>query len=320
MRKDRNQFTNINVILTILCSLLLAVWGGGGGGDAYGNAGGEDIAGTWTWSSMITEDSCHTPGEINVFDVTVTQNGNQVTFTNNEDGSTASGSITGNSITIGGSGTTDNGVVYDFTYSLTVSSDGETLSGTGSSTQSGGTCSAKIRVIAIATASTSGNLSGEWKGYHTTDGQAEEGPDLELFIQTGNDIVIMFYDDKEKVIVTQTGKLDGKNISFSFVSPHGGDTITGTGTVNNNYNSMSGTWTSTDGSSGTWRAEKMTSPAAPVITSEEEGGGGGGGGCFISTSASDHNVPQGIPFFILAGIVLIGISRITRKLKSNQSQ
>lgn len=38
--------------------------------------------------------------------------------------------------------------------------------------------------------------------------------------------------------------------------------------------------------------------------------------CFISTTASDHNLPQGILFLVLSSIMLPGISRITRKLIS----
>jgi hypothetical protein len=38
--------------------------------------------------------------------------------------------------------------------------------------------------------------------------------------------------------------------------------------------------------------------------------------CFISASPSDHNFPHGILFLVLSGIVLISMSRITRKLVS----
>lgn len=38
--------------------------------------------------------------------------------------------------------------------------------------------------------------------------------------------------------------------------------------------------------------------------------------CFISTTASDHHLPQGILFLVLSGIMLLEISRITRKLIS----
>jgi hypothetical protein len=42
------------------------------------------------------------------------------------------------------------------------------------------------------------------------------------------------------------------------------------------------------------------------------GGKDGGGGCFISTSASDDPVTQGIPFILLAGIAFISISHSSR--------
>ncbi len=44
-----------------------------------------------------------------------------------------------------------------------------------------------------------------------------------------------------------------------------------------------------------------------------KGGGGGGGGCFISSSASNDHVPQGMYFFVFAGIMLVGMSSLLKK-------
>jgi len=257
MRKDRNQFTNIILILTILCSLGLSACGGGGGGGGDGDGKVTPESTTWIIGDMVIQGGCHATGEIDTYSITIVQQlpGNEITITNDDKHESIKGTRTGNSISAKGTLNNDDGSTTTLDFNLTVSPDGKTISGTYTMTHSVGPCTDTDQIS--GTLSENGNLSGEWKGYRTTDGQAEEGPDLELFIQTGNDIVIMFYDDHEKVIVTQTGKLDGKNISISFVSPHGGDTITGTGTINNNNNSMSGTWTSTDGSSGTWRAVKF---------------------------------------------------------------
>jgi len=46
-------------------------------------------------------------------------------------------------------------------------------------------------------------------------------------------------------------------------------------------------------------------------------GGGGGGGCFISTSVSSDSVPQGMYFFVFAGIICGGITRFIIKLMNN---
>jgi hypothetical protein len=48
---------------------------------------------------------------------------------------------------------------------------------------------------------------------------------------------------------------------------------------------------------------------AAAVLSTGGSGGGGGGGCFISTSVSNDDVPQGLYFFVFAGIMLVGIGR-----------
>jgi len=55
-----------------------------------------------------------------------------------------------------------------------------------------------------------------------------------------------------------------------------------------------------------------------VKGSEGDGkGSGGGGGCFISTSVSSDSVPQGMYFFVFAGIICGGITRFIIKLMNN---
>ena len=95
------------------------------------------------------------------------------------------------------------------------------------------------------------DVSGYWKIYHTTEGEAgEEGPGYLTCSQSGNDITVtdICYPDEDP----WHGTISGTSISISWTE----DVYTTSliGTVSDN--TMSGTWSDTDGDSGTWRAEK----------------------------------------------------------------
>jgi len=99
------------------------------------------------------------------------------------------------------------------------------------------------------------DVSGYWKIYHTTEGQAgEEGPEYLTFSQSGNDVTITDSCDPDEDPFY--GAISGTSISFSWTEE--GITITATGTVSGD--TMEGTWTDTTGGSGTWRAEKTSEP------------------------------------------------------------
>lgn len=110
-------------------------------------------------------------------------------------------------------------------------------------------------------------VSGDWKVWHTEEGQAEEGPDYMTFTQTGNDITIAdsCYSGDSPI----SGTINGTSISFSWTED--GVTITATGTVSGN--TMSGQYSNTDGESGTWRAEKTSEPDCSVGSTYEVYGG-----------------------------------------------
>ena len=58
----------------------------------------------------------------------------------------------------------------------------------------------------------------------------------------------------------------------------------------------------------------QTIPVHVTVKGDTESSNGGGGGCFISTSVSSDSVPQGMYFFVFAGIICGGITRFIIKL------
>lgn len=94
------------------------------------------------------------------------------------------------------------------------------------------------------------NISGGWYTFYATKGTAgEQGPNLFTFTVTNNDVTGVT--SQAQAI---TGQISGLDISFSFADSDG-VTKSSTGTVAaSDGSTMSGTWTKTNGQSGTWHA------------------------------------------------------------------
>lgn len=132
------------------------------------------------------------------------------------------------------------------TYTGVVSADGATMSGTWTSTNGhSGTWHAIVNVAPAV------SITGNWNIFHTTTGTAgEEGPDLFIFTQSGNGISGTTSLNQQII-----GTISHLDITFSWVGSDGATNIY-TGAVSANGATMSGTWMSTNGHAGTWRATK----------------------------------------------------------------
>jgi hypothetical protein len=133
-----------------------------------------------------------------------------------------------------------------YNYTGVISADGFTISGTWTDTSGhSGTWHA------IFSASPSVNISGSWNIIVTTVGTSgQQGPYLFTFTQSGNGV---------SGTTSQGQQLIGTvSILYSTLSWAGSDGATNvyTGTINAAGTTMSGTWTSTNGQSGTWSATK----------------------------------------------------------------
>ncbi len=155
-------------------------------------------------------------------------------------GQALSGSVS--SLSVSFSWTGSDGAFY--TYTGTISADGNTMSGTWSNSKgASGSWSAMINIASSV------NVTGNWNVFHTTGTAGEQGPDLFTFSQSGNSVSGTAPQGQ-----AVTGVVSGLNILFSW---------TGSDGVSNTYvgavsggNSMTGTWSATSGQSGTWRATK----------------------------------------------------------------
>ena len=106
------------------------------------------------------------------------------------------------------------------------------------------------------------NTTGSWFIYHITVGTAgEQGPDLFAFTQTdaSNNNLTGTTSQSQ----TLTGKVSGLNISFFWVGSDSA-TYSYTGVIAADGFTMSGTWTSTNGKSGTWHAIFSSSPSVNI--------------------------------------------------------
>ena len=109
-----------------------------------------------------------------------------------------------------------------------------------------------------STSPSSRNLNGTWNVYRTEidtfeiyDGEyitLHDSDSLKLYAKCGN-IYLMYF------------IIDEQNVEGTLVAQ---DTITLTGTISNDNILISGTWTATDGNSGTWRAEKISNSTTPI--------------------------------------------------------
>jgi hypothetical protein len=106
------------------------------------------------------------------------------------------------------------------------------------------------------------NTSGSWFIYHTTAGTAgDQGPDLFTFTQTDASSNNLTGTTSQSQLLS--GNVSGLNISFSWVGSDGA-TYNYTGVISADAFTMSGTWTSTNGLSGTWHAIFSASPSVNI--------------------------------------------------------
>jgi hypothetical protein len=182
-----------------------------------------------------------TPGEQgpNLFTFTSTENNITGITSQNQ---AITGHISGLDITfswVGSDGATNNSTG-------TVGSDGSTMSGTWTSSKGpSGTWHAVINITPQA------SIAGNWNIFETTSGTAgEQGLGLFIFTQSGNGIAGTTPEGQP--ITGAFGRLD---VTFYWVGSDG-ITNTFTGIVTSDGATMSGSWSSTDGKSGTWRATK----------------------------------------------------------------
>jgi len=129
-----------------------------------------------------------------------------------------------------------------YTYDGKVGNNGETMSGTWSNASGqNGTWLGSIDVAPSVT------IPGSW--VITTSGS--QGTIAATFTQSGNGITITTQQGQQ----SPPGTISYLNLVF-FALGSDGATYTYTGTVNSSADSMSGTWTNTNGQSGTWSATK----------------------------------------------------------------
>lgn len=92
-----------------------------------------NVAGTWTWIEEqidVVRGSCHDLGERETYAITISQNGDQLTFAPDSINSSIAGSISGNSISLTGNIQLGDGSTIHDTINLIVSTDGKQLNGT----------------------------------------------------------------------------------------------------------------------------------------------------------------------------------------------
>ncbi len=103
------------------------------------------------------------------------------------------------------------------------------------------------------------NITGSSFIYHTTNGTpGEQGPDLFVFTQAGGSL-----SGTTPLNQPITGSVSESTVTFSWVGSDGA-TYDYNGEIETNGTTMSGTWTSTNGQSGTWHAIVNASPAVDI--------------------------------------------------------
>lgn len=102
------------------------------------------------------------------------------------------------------------------------------------------------------------NITGSWYVFHTTNGASgEQEPDLFAFTQTENSL-----SGTTPLNQLITGNVSNTDITFSWAGSDG-TVYTYTGTVNDN-GTMAGTWTGSNGQSGTWHAIISLPPSVNI--------------------------------------------------------
>lgn len=228
-----NQCRRIGLLLSLLTLPLFLISCGGSQADPVFN-----ITGTW----YIFHTTTGTPGQLGPDLFTFSQSDNNLSGTTSQS-RPLSGTVSALNLNFSWLGSDGTG----FTYTGTISADGNTMSGTWSSSNGqSGTWHAILNIAPSA------NVAGNWNIFHTITGTpGEQGPDLFAFTQPGNNISGTTSQGQ-----SVTGIISGLSIILSWTGSDG-TTNTYTGTVSGG-NTMSGTWSGTNGQSGTWRAAKAS--------------------------------------------------------------
>jgi len=222
-------------VCLLLCVVTLSLClGGCGGGSTSENP--FNTSGSWFFYNT----TAGTAGESGPNLFTLAQSD---ASSNNLTGTTSQGQgITGNvsGLSISFSWVGSDSATYNYTG--TISSDGFTMAGTWTNTiNQSGTWHGIVDVAPLV------NISGNWNITLTTAGTAgQQGPFPSTFTQAGN--VISGATQGQPLIGTVS------SLSIFFGAENGTATYEYTGSINSAGNTMSGTWTSTNGQSGTWSA------------------------------------------------------------------
>jgi len=199
-----------------------------------------NVAGTWTiYNATNGEAGEHGPSTF-----TFATSDTTLTVTS-PTGVVTTGTTTGNSVNFSSVGSD----TFSYNYTGTVGSDGQTIQGTWSNNNPAGA------------------QTGTWIGYDTglgansinngswsfTDGSGAIGTAAVSFNQS-NTVITITTTVPTTVQQSPSGAISKSDVAF-FVAGSDGDTYTYTGIINSATN-MSGTWTNTNGQSGTWSATK----------------------------------------------------------------
>jgi len=220
--------------------------------------GGElDLTGTWSIQETITgncpdEDYPYT----NTYMAAFVQTGNHLTFTSTSTGTSLSGTISGNSITLTGTRPSKGGTT-SINFPGTVSSDGNTVTGTATWTWTDGsyTCSGTTVVtMARVAQSTTLNVTGTWQGSWQSSAHNINGTFTTNITQQGS--VLSGTINVPEIGMSGAdlkGTVNGNIITFGDID----EKITFTGTVSGE-SAASGTYiypSLTD--NGTWQGNKI---------------------------------------------------------------
>lgn len=188
-----------------------------------------NVAGTWTWKEKLIEiisGACGSIGDVGTYSLTITQNGNQITFLfNNVEGVTnvsITGSITGNTISATGTITFNDGSTLQDTISLIASADGKNISGTLSQTTSSEYCTGIFQISATKLSGEEGWIKNPANGhyYKLTESmnwlQAEEQA-----VQYGGHLVTINDKEEELWLREQFGANEYFLIGFNDINIEG---------------------------------------------------------------------------------------------------
>jgi hypothetical protein len=151
-----NKFLRF-LVLSAFVATLAACGGGGDGDDGDGGSGGGgsvDVSGTWTITETMGSNTCGDPvGASFFYTLTATLSGNSLTV-QVQDGRVFNGTVDGDRVQWSGSYAEDGGTTTIDELNVTVSSDGNSLSGSNawSWAGGGGTCSGTTSVSGTRTA------------------------------------------------------------------------------------------------------------------------------------------------------------------------